>query len=706
MSTNFGSKSYASAFDDLPIPDVPALRQAALDYLANFDKQEWYNNPITTILKGQKFPIDDEEELMMTVDAFGNANGLQQLAKGSEVHAIVEALKMLESKHKDLRVPLREIEQELLTSYSGKLIGDQCLDFGKQDGITEMEEATMANAVERKLNDMILRDELDGKVEISRKPIYVSCVSNFTLFLDLFRKTIRSLELGIPCIILGRSNTSQHAYRWTELLADLLDKHGLADMITFLSCTLDDMKYILREAQHSTGNLYSTCSRQLAKEIMSNYPNTITSTGGPNTLITTEWTKAVQDAIRTSATIECAGQCTALRHCVIPSEVSQSDVEEVFNGIKTIKEGPEAVKGGMFDGVYKSHQGTKPPSDGEYIHLKDQDAYFNMKKALPHGDINEYWRKVVVDFTQLDHDWEHDEDDVFSLAMWLNRYQPISLAVNAPRSRALKLGRILFEKTGLVVYTVGSTDDEETPPALTCQARPQEAEIFGEFPPRSSLCEYTKFPVFIPSSTPSYDTVYTKRYLEKVKLSGTFSESAMELVMKVRNKAVRGYCFELLNYLHDATETNPKLGFGKSRTALWGLQRPPVLVGPKTLIHCRQHTELDDIAPILLLFFATNARDQYELSVNRHDRHIIDICGRFNIPHLIHTEEEFQRRGKNSNIVYNAIDIDGPFRNFPLVGQFVSLYMPLGHVKSTKPGDDEFTTMFQDSKKWLKLCVD
>jgi hypothetical protein len=116
--------------------------------------------------------------------------------------------------------------------------------------------------------------------------------------------------------------------------------------------------------------------------------------------------------------------------------------------------------------------------------------------------IQEYWRKVVVDFTRT------DPTEVGKLAAWLNTNQPISLAVNGPRSESLDLGISLFEKTGMVVNTIGSTDTVDTPPAMTCQARPQEAEIFGEFPPRGQLEKYTRFPVFVPSSTPAYDTAY------------------------------------------------------------------------------------------------------------------------------------------------------------------------------------------------------
>jgi hypothetical protein len=69
---------------------------------------------------------------------------------------------------------MRRIEQRLLSDYAGALIGNQCLDFGKQDGVTEMEESIMANSVERKLNDALFMDELDGKIDIVRKPIFVS----------------------------------------------------------------------------------------------------------------------------------------------------------------------------------------------------------------------------------------------------------------------------------------------------------------------------------------------------------------------------------------------------------------------------------------------------------------------------------------------------------------------------------------------------
>lgn len=420
-----------------------------------------------------------------TKDAFGKGNGSQYLATPEQVALLKEHISTFQSSSRDLREPLRKIEQQLLSEkHTGFLIGNQCVDFGKQDGITEIEESIMANAVERRLNDLVLMDEEKGKIKVNRQPIYVSCVSNFTNFLDLFRKTTRSLELGIPCVVLGRSNTVQHSYRWTELLSELLEAEGVdPGMLTYLSCSLEDIKDITQSCQAHTGNLYATCSRELAADMMSGYPKTVASTGGPNTLVTTEWTEEVQKAVQMSASIECAGQCTALRHCVAPPSVEDSQLDSVFNDIQEIPSAPYAVDNALFDGVFAKHQGSGVPEDGSYTHHNKVDAYYRIGSEPPaglegDGDLPEYWRKVVVDFSKMDVSGKKSAN-VDKLAAWLNKHQPISLAINGKREEVFELAVELFDKTGMVVYTIGSTDDEEHPPALTCQARPQEAEVFG-----------------------------------------------------------------------------------------------------------------------------------------------------------------------------------------------------------------------------------
>lgn len=146
-------------------------------------------------MKGEKLH-GTEEQKIETIDALGSGNGSQYIANTEQVALLKEHISTYKSPYTDLREPLRRIEQKFLTELTGFLIGNQSMDFSKQDGITEIEESIMANTVERRLCDQVLKAEQDGKINISRKPIYVSCVSNFTNFLDLFRKTIRDMEVG------------------------------------------------------------------------------------------------------------------------------------------------------------------------------------------------------------------------------------------------------------------------------------------------------------------------------------------------------------------------------------------------------------------------------------------------------------------------------------------------------------------------------
>ena len=170
---NFGSSQYASCFDEIPTPDVDKLRRDAISYLDSHDKQWWYDDPVCSILNGEKL-LAPPSNLWITKNSLGQANGNQYFATPDQIQSLLQHIQTYHSPYTDLRPQFRRIEQKLLNEYAGLLIGNQCLDFGKQDGVTEIEESIMANSVERKLNDALFQDEQDGKVIIARKPIFVS----------------------------------------------------------------------------------------------------------------------------------------------------------------------------------------------------------------------------------------------------------------------------------------------------------------------------------------------------------------------------------------------------------------------------------------------------------------------------------------------------------------------------------------------------
>jgi hypothetical protein len=106
------------------------------------------------------------------------------------------------------------------------------------------------------------------------------------------------------------------------------------------------------------------------------------------------------------------------------------------------------------------------------------------------------------------------------------------------------------------------------------------------------------------------------------------------------------------------------------------------------------------VAPVFVLFYATNARDQVKISVDSKNKALISICEKLGLAHTVESDDSFA--GKSAD-AYNTVHVTGDKQtSFPMAGQFVSLYFPLGHIKSTKPNDDEFTLKLdQLSQKWL-----
>ena len=278
--------------------------------------------------------------------------------------------------------------------------------------------------------------------------------------------------------------------------------------------------------------------------------------------------------------------------------------------------------------------------------------------------------------------------------------QPITVAVNA-EDGGLGLGRRLWEHTAQVVFTVGSLEQ----PALTCQARPQDGEIFGEFPPRRELPLHTKFPVLVPSPTAAYNTTYVPAHLAARGRGWQGSELATEaaaLVAGVQSDEVRGYLRTIGEYLLDACSVNPKRGVGTGRTALYGLQTPP-RNGQLNYVRCGARTSLDEIAPYVFPFALTNAFDSLRISLDPDNAALkaqLDAAGLRDAA-VSESGDAFAARVAAEN-PYNVVAPTAA-SEFALAGQFISLLMCVGHVKSTKPGDDEFVKAFSGSPKWLKV---
>ncbi len=172
--------------------------------------------------------------------------------------------------------------------------------------------------------------------------------------------------------------------------------------------------------------------------------------------MTSKLTPALSDAIRISATIENSGQCTALRLAVVPG-MTEDDVMRTFQGTVVSSSALECLKSNQFANIFdfsptKEERLVAP----EYVKHPNYDAYYRIRDDLPPDNLEEYWRRVVIDVTT--------SINVDQLAMWLTRNQPISLAINGDD---VAIARELFEKTGLVVYTVGNS----LKPALTCQGK-------------------------------------------------------------------------------------------------------------------------------------------------------------------------------------------------------------------------------------------
>jgi len=443
--------------------------------------------------------------------------------------------------------------------------------------------------------------------------------------------------------------------------------------------------------------MYFTGSREVASRIKEVAPKLMASTGGPNTMVVAPgcFSSEVAAAARMSNLIEHKGQCTALRHLVLPG-ASEASVTSMYAGASRVSGVDESLRKKEFSAQLKGL--AKPIAPGYSVLDLGGAAEVAVRHCGEHppAEIDEQWREAYLDVTA-----PKSLDPAFlgELTAWLNREQPISLALNCD----FALARELFENTSLVVYTVGRLDQHK--PALTAQARPQDGECFGEFPPRRQLEAVTAFPVIIPSSTPGYNTAYTPSFLRghgavPVQQWGLPSglEACQELLGLCTGGEQRGYCRVLLDYLMDATR-GPHRGVG-SRTALFGLQRPP-LRGGVCCLRLEKSASLQEAVQYILPFAATTAKEQLVISA--------DPSCALSIPGFSVVSESKEAFAASEPGYWSVISLPraqavaAATPEFPLAAHFVSKLFAMGHIKSTLTDDAAFVDAFASSPKWLKM---
>lgn len=698
-SYNFATQDFHKFLKPTPGIDTDALRVETVKRMEAFNPQSWHDAPIRTVLNGQEIRDAGDHEVD-TVDAFNTVNGKQTVSPGHVVDRIINHVQTYKAPTVDNREAIRKIEDIFFSGpLAADLVARQALDFHKQDGITEIEESVQALRVERNINDALFADELAGKVVIRRDVAFVGAVSNFTNFLDLCRKMIRNIELGVPVVVLSRSNTTQHMYRYTLELLDLMKEHGVdLGLVTYCSCSIEDQRRLLAASKGSP--MYFTGSREVSTKIKEVMPKLMSSTGGPNTMVVGPgaFTPEVAEAARMSNMIEHKGQCTALRHLVV-AKGSLDDLHAVYKSTPAPGTAKDSLRLKEFSAPLREL--SKPVADGySTIQAGDLEVAVRVNGAHPPAEINEQWREAYIDLTTPE---SLGDAELSELAAWLNREQPISLAMNCSTEASMKL----FENTAMVVYTVGTLD--KNAPALTCQARPQEGECFGEFPPRHMLDDVTYFPVVVPSSTPGYNTTYAPDHLKSLGSAATSSwglssslEGALQLVEHCDTDEQKGYCRLLLEYLADAT-TGPHRGYGP-RTPLFGLQRPP-LEGGDCCVRLGDGASVSDAVRFILPFVATNARSQLTVSVPPSLSHAaLAVMEQQGLTVVRESDDAFHSRSSN---FWNAISL--PLATpldpeFPLAAHFVSRLFPLGHIKSVLPNDEAFVSTYAASAKWLRLA--
>jgi len=217
--------------------------------------------------------------------------------------------------------------------------------------------------------------------------------------------------------------------------------------------------------------------------------------------------------------------------------------------------------------------------------------------------------------------------------------------------------------------------------------------------------------VLIPSPTAAYNCHYDRDWLaaQAPRAPPAAMAAAAPLVAAVGDARVRGFCVVLADYIASAVGAHrgdTKATGGPDRTVLFGLQRPPL--GSTTLLRCDADATYDALAPTLLPFYATNARDAVAVSVDPANGALAAALA--DLPGLDVRVQDDAAFAADAADAYNVVatrqladnnNTGGDLATFPMVQQFLSLYFPMGHVKSTTPDDADFLATFAASDKWL-----
>jgi len=229
--------------------------------------------------------------------------------------------------------------------------------------------------------------------------------------------------------------------------------------------------------------------------------------------------------------------------------------------------------------------------------------------------------------------------------------------------------------------------------ALTCQARPQEGEVFGEVPPRRDLDAHTRFPVLVPSAAAAYAATYDRAHLEAS--AGAAPPAAAPLVAAAKSRAARGYAALVAAYVADCAARGPARGGadrggGPGRSVLFGVQRPPL--GSATVLRCGGATTYDDLLPSLVPFETTTARDECVVAVDPANAALLAALDGARVRARVVAADDAAfaalAAGAYNVVPPDRLGVDADAA--PLVQQFVSRLLPMGHVKSTTPDDAAF----------------